>query len=94
MPEMEILYFMARTPALPAALYLLILVAAWCFSRLLFDALSIFGFIGLLMAFLASHGESAMIIALIALIHLSLTFAGNRKQGRSSIKAQAPAESR
>ena len=91
---MEILYFMARTPALPAAMYLLILLAAWRFSRLLFDALSILGFIGLLMAFLASSGEAAMVIALIACVHLSLTFAGSRKHRRSSVKAHVPAESR
>lgn len=91
---MEILYFLARTPALPAAMYLLILLAAWRFSRLLFDALSILGFIGLLMAFLASSGEAAMVIALIACVHLSLTFAGSRKHRRSSVKAHVPAESR
>ena len=91
---MEILYFMARTPALPAAMYVLILVAAWRFNRLLFDALSILGFICLLMAFLASSGEAAMVIALIACVHLTLTFVGSRKQGRSSVKAHASAESR
>ncbi|MGE8226122.1 MAG: hypothetical protein ACN6RK_10070 [Stenotrophomonas sp.] len=75
-------------------MYLLILFAARRFNRLLFDMLSILWFIGLLMAFLASSGEAAMVIALIACIHLSLTFAGSRKQRRSSIKAHAPAESR
>ena len=91
---MEILYFIVRTPTLPVAMYLLILLAAWRFNRLLFDALSIFGFIIMLMAFLASSGEAAVVIALIACVHLSLTFAGCRKQGRSSAKAHAPAESR
>ena len=93
---MEILYFMAHTPALPTAMYLLILVAAWRFNRLLFDALSIFGFICLLMAFLASSGEAAVVIALIACVHLTLTFVGSRKQGRSGVTSEvhAPTDSR
>lgn len=91
---MDILYFVARTPALPATMYLLILVAAWYFSRFLFDALSILGFIGLLMAFLASDGEAAMIIAVAACTHLSLSFAGNRKQRRSEINSDVLAPTR
>lgn len=77
---MDILYFMTRTPAIPAAMYLLLLACTWCFSRLLFDAVSTLGLIGLLMAFLGSSGEASMIIALIAVIQLTLSFAGSRVQ--------------
>ncbi|KRG72399.1 hypothetical protein ABB27_01715 [Stenotrophomonas terrae] len=47
---------------------------------MLFDALSTLGLIGLLMAFLGSSGEASMIIALIAVIQLTLSFAGSRVQ--------------
>lgn len=77
---MKIIYFITQTPTIPAAMYLLLLACTWCSSRLLFDALSILGLIGLLMAFLASSGEASMIIALIAVIQLTLSFAGSRVQ--------------
>ena len=83
MAHVDAIYFVARTPALPVALYLLTLAASWRCSRILFDAFSILGFIGLLMAFLASRGETAMVIALAACIHLSLSFAGGRQRLRS-----------
>ncbi|MEN5208892.1 hypothetical protein ABE493_12315 [Stenotrophomonas terrae] len=88
---MDILYFITRTPAIPAAMYLLLLTCAWCFSRLLFDAISILGLIALLMAFLASSGEASMIIALIAVVQLMLSFAGGRLQCGSGVNGGAHA---
>lgn len=90
---MEILYFIIGTPAIPAAIYLLLLACAWFCSRLLFDALSILGLIGLLMAFLGSSGEASMIIALIAVIQLTLSFAGSRLQRGSGVNGNAHAVS-
>ena len=72
-------------------MYLLLLVCAWCFSRLLFDAISILGLIALLMAFLASSGEASMIIALIAVVQLTLSFAGGRLQRGSGVNGGAHA---
>ena len=90
---MDILYFITGTPAIPAAFYLLLLACAWFCNRLLFDALSILGLIGLLMAFLASSGAASLIIALIAIIQLTLSFAGSRLQRGSRWNGDAHAVS-
>ena len=58
---------------------------------MLFDAISILGLIALLMAFLASSGEASMIIALIAVVQLTLSFAGSRLHRGSGVNGGAHA---
>lgn len=63
----------------PTALYFLVLVTVGFFSRILFDAVCVFGLIGLLMAFLAVQGTTALLVILMMIMHVAVTMTAHRQ---------------